>query len=152
MLAPGANIHVIAGSDLFVIAGPDRQSLPCRQHETPDQVGRDETVITGPDLFVIAGLPSTSLPAYSPRHCRPALHVIAGPDLFVIAGPDLFVIAGPDRQSRLCGSKRRPITSGVTKRRSGVTKRRSGVTKPSLPAPTGNLVSAAAKDARSRRA
>ncbi len=55
MLAPGANIHVIAGSDIFVIAGPDRQSLPCGQQKTPDQVGRDETVIAGPDLPVIAG-------------------------------------------------------------------------------------------------
>ncbi len=29
----------------FVIAGFDRQSLPCRRHKMPDQVGHDEVVV-----------------------------------------------------------------------------------------------------------
>ena len=34
--------YVIAGLPFHVIAGPDRQSLPCRQQKTPDRVGRDK--------------------------------------------------------------------------------------------------------------
>ncbi len=82
-----------------VIAGPDRQSLPSRQHEMPDQVGHDEnrhcrldrqspspSVIAGPSPSVIAG------PSPAP--------VIAGPSPApVIAGPDLSRHCRPDRQS-----------------------------------------------------
>ncbi len=47
---------VIAGLTLHVIAGPDRQSLPCRHHEMPDQDGHDDPDQVGHVLFPVRNI------------------------------------------------------------------------------------------------